>query len=361
LPRRRRKRLAHGAGLTARILKPGHGMSDRNTTRWWRRIGNPRKGFRYVGANGRELKSEETLRRIRGLVIPPAWTEVHISPDPDRKVQVWGKDQAGRKQYRYSTRHVETVDRRKWRRVLHTARLLPLLREVTNEHLKREELDREKVLATVVRLMCRAYFRAGSERYAVENRTFGICTLKKRHVRIAGNSIEFRYAGKRRKDQRQVVADTPLVEVIDALERQPGSRLFKYRVGPRSYRPVTASAVNRYLREIVGERCTSKDLRTFGGTVRAATILADIGPAASAAEAKRNVALACQLVASELGNTPAISRKAYIHPAVLEEYEEAGRTVHTIRRQRARKVVSEEPVGWYPEELALMRFLERYG
>jgi DNA topoisomerase I len=336
-------------------------MSNRSeSAHWWRRVGNPRSGFRYTGVQGRRLTSPATLERIERLVIPPAWTDVHISPDPDRKVQVWGRDQAGRKQYRYSARHVETVDRRKWHRVLDTARLLPLLREATNEHLKRPELDREKVLATVVRLMCRAYFRAGSERYAVENRTFGICTLTKRHVQVEGNNVVFRYTGKQRKHQRQVVADTPLVEVIEALQRQPGARLFKYRSGD-GFRPVTAGAVNRYLREILGERCTSKDLRTFGGTVRAATILADIGPAKSATEAKRNVLLACKLVAAELGNTPAICRKAYIHPAVLEEYEQAGRTVHTARRRISSKVPSQEPVGWYPEELALIRFLERRG
>jgi DNA topoisomerase I len=331
--------------------------------KWWRREGRPDGTFRFIGLNGQELTAPGTLERIRSLVIPPAWTDVHISPDPDRKIQVWGRDQAGRKQYRYSTGHEAARDRRKWRRLLRVARLLPRLREATNEHLAREELDREKVLATVVRLMTRAYFRAGSERYAVDNRTFGICTLTKRHVSVEGNNIEFRYAGKRRKDQRQVVADTPLVEVIEELKAQPGARLFKYRVGPRRYRPVTAGAVNRYLREILGERLTSKDLRTFGGTVRAATILADIGPARTAREAKRNVVLVCGLVASELGNTPAICRKAYIHPAVLEEYENAGRTVETpARRRRALpEVEAVEPVGWYPEELALIRFLERYA
>jgi DNA topoisomerase I len=332
--------------------------------RWWRREGTPEDGFRYIGLNDRELTAPDTLKRIRSLVIPPAWMDVHISPDSDRKIQVWGRDQAGRKQYRYSTAHEAARDRRKWRRLLKVARLLPRLRAATNEHLRRDALDREKVLATVVRLMTRAYFRAGSERYAVDNRTFGICTLTKRHVSVAGNSIEFRYAGKRRKDQRQVVADTPLVEVIEELKAQPGSRLFKYRVGPRRYRPVTAGAVNRYLRDVLGgERLTSKDLRTFGGTVRAATILADIGPARSAAEAKKNVALVCGLVASELGNTPAICRKAYIHPAVLEEYEAGGRTVENVTRRRRRRleVETEEPVGWYPEELALIRFLERYG
>lgn len=328
---------------------------------WWRRVGTPRRGFQYIGANGRKLTSEATLERIRGLVIPPAWTDVHISPDPDRKIQVWGRDQAGRKQYRYSAGHEVARDRRKWNRVLHVARLMPELREATNAHLRRRQLDREKVMATVVRLICRAYFRAGSERYAVENRTFGICTLSKSHVRAEGNNLVFRYVGKQRKDQRQVVADTPLVEIIEELRTQPGRRLFRYRAAAkrRSYRPVTAAGVNRYLREIVGERCTSKDLRTFGGTVRAATILADIGPAGSRAEAKRNVLLACKLVAADLGNTPAIARKAYIHPAVLEEYERHGRTIATPRRRSRAKVEASEPVGWYPEEVALMRFLER--
>lgn len=329
---------------------------------WWRRVGSAEAGFTYTGLNGRELTGESTLKRIESLVIPPAWTDVHISPDPDRKIQVWGYDQAGRKQYRYSAGHEVARDKRKWKRVLKVARLMPDLRSATNEHLRRPKLDRSKVLATVVRLMCRAYFRAGSERYAVENRTFGICTLSKRHVEVEGDSIIFRYPGKRQRGQLQVVADSPLVEVIEELQAQRGVRLFKYR-GEGGYRPVTAAAVNRYLREILGERCTSKDLRTFGGTVRAATILADIGPAKSPTEAKRNVVLACKLVASELGNTPTIARKAYIHPAVLEEYEQSGRTVETLSRRRAaqKKVPSEEPVGWYPEELALMRFLERYG
>jgi DNA topoisomerase-1 len=331
------------------------------TEQWWRRTGTAKRGFRYIGLNGQPLTADSTLERIRGMAIPPAWTGVHISPDPARKIQVWGRDQAGRKQYRYSAGHEAERDRRKWKRVLHVARLMPELRAATNEHLRRRALDREKVMATVVRLMCRAYFRAGSERYAVDNRTFGICTLSKRHVRVEGNSLVFRYVGKQRKDQRQVVADTPLVEIIEELIAQPGKRLFRYRSPSdgRSWRPVTASGVNRYLREIVGERCTSKDLRTFGGTVRAATILADIGPAHTRAEAKRTVQLVCKLVAAELGNTPAIARKAYIHPAVLEEYEESGRTVETRRRSRKQAVESREPVGWYPEELALMKFLER--
>lgn len=325
---------------------------------WWLREGNPRNP-RYIGLNGRRLTSAEALRRIKALRIPPGWTDVHISPDAMRKVQAWGFDSKGRKQYIYSPDHVEHRDRRKFKKVLRVAEVLPRLRAETNEHLRRRELDALKVHATVVRLICRAYFRAGSERYAETNKTFGITTLRKRHVDISGNNLIFAYTGKRSKDQRQVVADTPLVHIIEELLGLPGERLFQYE-SEDDVRPVTASSVNRYLHDILGERYTSKDLRTFGGTVRAATILADIGPARSATEARRNVALACKLVSVDLGNTPAIARKAYIHPAVLEEYQNAGRTMANIRASR-RKVEVEEPLAYYPEEAALMRFLQRYG
>jgi DNA topoisomerase I len=328
---------------------------------WWRRVGDKDSGFRYLRVGGEELTWEAALDRIERLAIPPGWTDVHIATSSQRPLQAWGRDVAGRKQYIYSEAAVAARDRRKWDRVLDYARILPKLREVTNRHLQRQELDREKVMATVVRLMSRAYFRVGSERYAVENRTFGIATLKKSHLEVRGNDLIFTYVGKRKKDHRRVVADTPLVEVIRDLLELPGPRLFRYVAADGTVRDVTARAVNEYMQEIVPDRCTSKDLRTFGGTVRAATILADIGPASSRREARRNTVLTARLVASELGNTPAIARKAYIHPAVMEEYEAHGRTIEPLMRKKDREVRSEEPVEYYPEEAALMRFLERYG
>ena len=326
---------------------------------WWLRQGSPKKP-RYISSTGRRITSAETLDRIDAMRIPPAWTDVHISPDTKRKIQAWGIDSKGRKQYIYSSAHVETRDRRKFGKVLQVAEVLPLLRGATNVHLKRRGLDADKVHATVVRLICRAYFRAGSERYAESNKTFGVTTLRKQHVTVLGNNLIFSYRGKRSKDQRQVVADTPLVQIIEELLELPGERLFQYENGDGGTRPVTASSVNRYLKNILGARYTSKDLRTLGATVRAATILADIGPAKTKMEAKRNVVLTCKLVAMELGNTPAIARKAYIHPAVLEEYERAGRTMTNIRKSR-QKVEAEEPLAYYPEEASLMRFLQRYG
>ena len=328
---------------------------------WWRRVGDKDSGFRYLKVDGDELVWEAGLDRIDRLAIPPAWTDVHIAPTSKREIQAWGRDAAGRKQYIYSEDAVAARERRKWDRVLMYARGLPKLREVTNAHLKRESLDREKVLATVVRLISRAYFRIGSERYAVENKTFGIATLKKSHLEIRGNDLVFTYVGKRKKDHRRVVADTPLVEIISQLMELSGSRLFRYRDEEGGVRDVTARAVNGYIKDILHERYTSKDLRTFGGTVRAATILADIGPAASEREAHKNTVLTARLVASELGNTPSIARSAYIHPAVFEQYEAEGRTIEPMMRKEPRAVRSEEPVEYYPEEAGLMRFLERYG
>jgi DNA topoisomerase I len=328
---------------------------------WWRRRGSAKDGFHFVDAADQPITSDTALERIRALVIPPAWQDVHIAADSDCKVQAWGRDVAGRKQYIYNQEFVALRERRKWRRVLRYARALPRLREATNDHLRRPGLDREKVLATVVRLMSRAFFRVGSERYAVRNRTFGICTLEKGHLELQRNTLIFRYKGKRHQDQRRVVADTPLVEVVESLLELPGRRLFQYRDGDGRIRSLSAQVVNQYIQEILGERYTSKDLRTFGGSLRAATVLAEIGPPASRTEARRNLAICCRLVAIDLGNTPAICRSAYIHPAVLSEYEEAGRTIGPLMREQPRPVSTGEAVPYYPEEAALLRFLERHA
>lgn len=327
---------------------------------YWRRVGDPEAGFRYLGARNRPIKAAHAIRRIEKLAIPPAWTDVHIAPSPKLKIQAWGRDAAGRKQYIYSDAHVRRQDRRKWNRVMRYAQVLPELREATNKHLKRKELDREKVLATVVRLMTRAFFRIGSERYAVQNQTFGIATLEKKHIELRGNNLIFTYSGKHKVDQRTVVAETPLVEIIHELMELPGDRLFQYRNDEGGVSVVTAEEVNRYIPEILGERYTSKDLRTFGGTVRAATILSDLGPPKNKTEAKRNLVMACRLVSSELGNTPSVCRSAYIHPAVLEQYSR-GRTADPATGRSKREVAAAEPAGYYPEEVALLRFLEKYG
>ena len=315
-------------------------------------------GFTYIGLNGRPLSNPAAIRRINSLAIPPAWVDVEIDPDPAAKVQALGFDTAGRKQYRYNPEFASRMARRKFRKMVPFAQTLPELRAITNEHLKLDDLSREQVLATVVRLMCRAFFRVGSERYAVNNQTFGIATLHKKHLTIDGSDLIFRYVGKSRIDQRRVVADTPLVKIVSRIVELPGSRLFRYLTPQGEVRDVTAPDVNGYLREITGAKYTSKDIRTWGGTVRAATILADVGPAASPREAEKNIVLTCKLVSSELGNTPPICRGAYIHPAVLEGYL-SGKTIDVVMRKEERDVESREAVAYYPEEAALMRLLEK--
>jgi DNA topoisomerase-1 len=326
--------------------------------RWWRREGTPEAGFTYLRGDGKPLRSEPALERIRALAIPPAWTGVHIAAGPGAKVQAWGIDGAGRKQYRYHPDAIARGARRKYRKLLHYARDLPRLREATERHLRQPGVGRERVLALIVRLMQRGFFRIGSERYAVQNRTFGIATLRKQHLRIEGDDLLFRYVGKKSIDTRRVVADTPLVEVVREVAALPGARLFKYVDEEGKVRPVTAQEVNRYLKEVAGERYTSKDVRTWGGTVRAATILADLGPAKSEREAKQNVVLACKLVSSELGNTPAVCRSAYIHPVVFDRYLR-GETIAPLMRGLPRPDDA-SPGRYYPEEAALMRFLEKW-
>lgn len=322
----------------------------------WRRVGTSKSGFSYVRVDGKPLRSKAALARIRKLAIPPAWTDVRIAPSAKAKVQAVGTDTAGRKQYIYAEAFVAERAARKYRKLVPFARVLPQLRQRTNEHLQESGVGRERVLATVVRLMCRAYFRVGSERYAVTNKTFGLATLGKSHLKIDGSDLVFEYVGKSSIDQRRVVADTPLVGVIREIMEIPGDRLFQYLTEEGTVQKVTARDVNDYLRDILGESYTSKDLRTWGGTVRAATILADIGPAKNKKEADKHIVLACKLVSTELGNTPAVCRSAYIHPLVLESYRE-GRTIEPVMRKTPRPVEAESPTTYYPEEAALLRLL----
>ncbi len=328
---------------------------------WWTRVGSPADGFSYRKVDGGELRAAGALARIADMAIPPAWRDVHISPDGARAIQAWGVDDAGRRQYIYSDDHVGERERRKWARVVRLLRSLPAMRARTNEHLSGRGAGRRRVMATVVRLMSRGFFRVGGERYAERNGTFGIATLRKSHLTVRGNDLEFEYVGKGSKRQFRIVADTPLVEIIRSIRRLPGDRLFQYRAADGTVQRVTASGINRYLREILGEGFTAKDFRTLGATARAATILADLGPADGDKEASSNVVLCCRLVASELGNTPAVTRASYIHPAVLEQYERHGRTLEKLMRSEPREIPAEEPVSYYPEEGALLRFLETYG
>lgn len=327
---------------------------------WITRRGTAGKGFTYVDHTGRPVRSRSTLARIAGLRIPPAWRDVHIARGANSAVQAWGVDGRGRRQYRYHERAAERGQLRKYHRVRRMGHDLPAIRRRVSRDLGGRELTREMVAAAAVRLIGAAFFRVGNERYQRENGTFGLTTLRKSHVSVHGDRIEFTYRGKGSIAQRQVVFDRRLARFIGRLTRTPGSRLFRHREGHRGWSDLTASDVNDYLRSCAKTTYTAKDFRTWGGTLRMATILADLGASASAREATRNVALAVRLVAAELGNTPAICRASYVHPLVIARYVDAGVTIDTAaersRGGAGRRVVASHT----PEERALLEFLDRY-
>jgi DNA topoisomerase I len=328
--------------------------------RWILRKGTKRSGFRYERADGRRVSDEATLSRVASLGIPPGWRDVHVAPSARSAVQAWGIDAKGRKQYRYSATAVERGELRKHYRVRQLARDLPAIRAAVRKDFRGRALTKERVAAAVVRLIGEGFFRVGSERYARENKTFGITTLRKAHVRVEGDAVCFSYVGKRSIKQRQVVVDRQVARfVARELMKTPGARLFRYQDEGGAWRNLTARDVNDYLREVAGTAYTAKDFRTWGGTLRLATVLAEIGPAASEREGKKNVVTAVRLVASELGNTPTICRKSYVHPIVIERYLDAGETIPlppSAAPREARHRFAEQA----PEERALIRFLDRH-
>jgi DNA topoisomerase-1 len=321
---------------------------------WIRREGSKTR-FRYLRADGRVVKDARTLERIRRLVIPPAWSDVHIAASAGAEIQAWGLDAKQRKQYRYHARAVERGQLRKYYRVRELAKELPSLRARVRTHAASRTPSRRAVAATVVRLISESFFRVGGERYAEENKTFGIATLRKSHVEVVKGQAVFTYVGKTSIRQRQVVTNRELARLVKRSLTTPGSRLFRYREGTK-WRNLTARDVNEYLHETLGVPYSAKDFRTWGGTLRAATVLAELGAGRSATEAKRNVATTMRLVASELGNTPSICRKAYVHPIVVARYLDEGETIRLPARHRQ----ATDAYAHSAEERALIRFLDRH-
>ena len=323
-------------------------------TDWIHREGSKSR-FRYRRSDGRLVRDARTLERIRMLAIPPGWRDVHIATSPRASVQAWGLDVKSRKQYRYHARAVERGQLRKYYRVRELAKDLPGLRRRIRHDAAAREPTKTAVAAAVVQLVSESFFRIGSERYVEENRTFGIATLLKRHVEIADGQAVFTYLGKRSIRQRQVVANRALARLVRRHLRSPGARLFRYQEDGR-WRNLTARDVNAYLHETLGVPFSAKDFRTGGGTLRAATVLAELGAARTETEAKRNIATAMRLVAAELGNTPAICRKSYVHPIVVARYLDEGETIRLPERYHA----TASEYAHSPEERALIRFLDEH-
>ncbi len=314
-------------------------------------------GYAYLNPSGRPIRNAGQLRRIRSLVIPPAWTDVWICEDPHGHLQATGRDARGRKQYRYHQRWHEVRDENKYGRMLAFARLLPRIRRGLRRDLALPGLPREKILATVVKLLETTLIRVGNEEYARTNRSFGLTTMRDRHARVEGATVRFEFRGKSGIVHSVHLTDRRLARIVRQSQDLPGYELFQYVDPEGARRGIDAADVNDYLRSLAGEECTAKDFRTWAGTVLAAKALQECRAIGSAAQAKRNVVAAIEQVAKRLGNTKTICRKCYVHPDIVEAYLD-GSLVGSVTRG-VRRSLSRGKAGLSPDEAAVVTCLER--
>jgi DNA topoisomerase-1 len=277
-------------------------------------------GWAYYLPSGRLIGDVAIRKRLNSLAIPPAWIDVWICPDVDGHIQATARDARGRKQYRYHLSYREARDRSKFRRMLEFSEVLPLLRERVERDLRADDLSRRQLLATVVRLLDRTLIRVGNDEYARENRSFGLTTLRRRHVQVDGAVLRFSFRGKSGVEHTISVSDPRLARIIQRCRDLPGQEMFQYLDARRKRQSVSSDDVNDYLRELTGRDVTAKDFRTWGGTMLAAVQLRAMGPGASRRETDRNVIRAIDAVAERLGNTRAVCREYYVHPALLSAY-----------------------------------------
>lgn len=280
------------------------------------------RGFSYVDPDGSTIRDREKLRRFRSLVIPPAWTEVWICPDPSGHLQVTARDARGRKQYRYHTRFRAQRDGIKFERMIAFSDVLLAIREHVECDIALPGLPRAKVMATVVWLLERTLIRIGSNEYAKANKSFGLTTLRQRHVQVSGSKLRFDFRGKSGVVHSVAVTDRRIARIVQRCQELPGQELFQYVDDDGARQSVNAEDVNTYLQSIAGRDVTAKDFRTWAGTMLTAEALRAVGPASSAREAERNIVAAIDRTAARLGNTRSVCRKYYIHPALLDAYRE---------------------------------------
>jgi DNA topoisomerase-1 len=317
-----------------------------------------RKGddFEYFDTEGKRIRDETRLLRLKRLAVPPAYTDVWICPAPNGHIQATGRDARGRKQYRYHERWRETRDENKYARMVVFGKALPKIRRRVNRDLKRRGLPREKVLATVVQLLERTFIRIGNEEYAKENKSFGLTTMRSHHVEATATKLKFSFRGKSGIKHEVDVTDRRLAKIIRQLQDLPGQEVFQYVDEEGEKRKVTSEDVNEYLRDITGDDFTAKDFRTWAGTVLAAMALNAQDAFENKTQAKKNIKDAITAVAKILGNTPTVCRKCYVHPAVLETYLNGAmieglkqKTADTLERKRGDLKL---------EESAVMNFLQ---
>lgn len=307
--------------------------------------------FVYRLPEGALLRKQDTLRRIRGLVIPPAWTEVWICPLENGHIQATGRDARRRKQYRYHPRWSEVRDATKYERMLAFGAVLPRIRRRVAADLRKHGLSRDKVMATIVRLLETTLIRVGNDEYAQQNDSYGLTTLHNRHVKVRGGQITFSFKGKSGKHHNIDVRDPRLAKLVRRCQELPGQNLFGYVDEAGNVHQVTSDDVNTYLREIAGDEFSAKDFRTWAGTVLAAVALREIGEFHSQKQAKQNVVQAIAAVAKMLGNTVAVCRRCYIHPVILEKYS-TGQTIAMCRQ-----TVRSSSTRLRPDETAVMMML----
>ncbi|MEG1453528.1 DNA topoisomerase IB [Brevundimonas sp.] len=293
------------------------------------------RGFFYLGRDGSRLTNEKLLGRIRALAIPPAWTQVWICPHPNGHIQATGRDARGRKQYRYHSDWTKAQSENKFARMPAFAAALPKLEAAIEKGLARRNFDQEKIVATAMRLMELSLIRVGNARYSRENRSFGLTTLRKRHIEISGAELRLKFRGKSGIVHDLNVQDRRLAAGVRRLNELPGHTLFQYVDDEGQFRAVTSDDINAFIRENMGEDFSAKDFRTWAATVCVARALCDTDPPTSAADAKRKANSCIREAASLLGNTLAVCRSAYVHPRVVDLFER-GAIVDALPRTSAK-------------------------
>ena len=315
------------------------------------------KGFRFISTGGKTISDANRLGRIRSLAIPPAWRDVWICPIENGHLQATGRDVRGRKQHRYHRRWREVRDEAKFNRIMVFAKALPKIRRRAAHDAKGAGLPRKKVLATLVQLLEVSLIRVGNEEYARNNHSFGLTTMRDKHVKVSGSTMRFEFRGKSGKHHAIDVLDKRMAKIVKRCQDIPGQDLFQYLDDDGKRQNVKSEDVNGYLREIAGEDFTAKDFRTWAGTVLAAMALREFEKFDTQARAKRNLMQAIESVAQKLGNTPAICRKCYVHPAILESYLD-GSLLETLK-QRAEAEMKSSLHKLHPEEAAVLSLLQQ--
>ena len=327
--------------------------SDREPGYTRRRRG---KGWRYLDADGRTVRDARLRARFEALAIPPAWTDVWICSSSRGHLQATGTDAAGRRQYLYHPKWHEQRQQEKYERILRFAEGLPDLRRVTAGHLRRKRLDREKAMAAAVRLLDRTNIRLGGEAYAREHDTYGLATLRSKHLSVEGDTLVLDFTGKGGIDNHAEVTDARLATVVAEMDELPGYEVFKYLDEDGDVMDVRSDDVNAYIKEQMGEDFSAKDFRTWAGTVAAAVALSEVGPIEGAKARQRAVARVCRIAAELLGNTPAVCRASYIDPRVIDHFLD-GTTITSIAGEVEARMTRSG--GHSAEELAVLALLRR--